>query len=189
MAYRPNLRLGVFLTRVNVHRLENHLRAQPGYAAALEPLLRAFLGCDAGASPARAVALLAELGLGPADLDIRNPIHDPANARLDFSLSYFDGTATVLEYLTTGLLADWSRGRPDRAALYSPRGLLDKYGGPSLRNRTDWPLMRWLDAQSRWVSLPYARTPFTQRVQKREPYVRGYEAQRERLCAALAPQP
>lgn len=184
-AYRPNLRLSSFLARMQVRRLTRAIVDTTEFGSKLEGFARAMMGCDGGKDSNAALGFFPELGMTKADFDLSDPYYASANDRLDFTASYFDGSATLNEMMTATILAKiGEKNAAVRAAFYS-RGLMDKYKHASARNQADWSLFQILDQQGRWFALPYMRDPYTRQIQKREFFTGIFRTQFNSVCSAL----
>lgn len=106
--YRPNTRMSILLNRWNARRIFAWLKAEPQFPRDERALARAFLGCADTDAP----ALLRNYGITARDLDLRYSYRDPRYDTLEFSDSYFDGTATLNELVAAALVEDLTLGVP-----------------------------------------------------------------------------
>jgi hypothetical protein len=171
LTFRPNLKFGSFVARLNALRAARI--AKPS-----TELLRAALGCPGAAAFSTA---LGPAGLQAGDLDPRFPDTGPRNAMLNADVSYFDGNATSRELFAARLL---EASHPELAG-ESERFLALKYAATTPPDVLDAPVIAELDRYGGWIPLPYAETALTAR-QKREPFRGGFAAHLSRICAALS---
>ena len=181
--YRPNLRFSVLLTRLNVERVFEQIRKNPLYARERDKWLAGFLNCPRSMS---FDGLLKETGVSKRDLDPRYMADDSSSESITAETAYFDGAATVNEYLASLLFADAAASRPELKAAYAPKSFNTKYRSRQKRNLLDRPyfnLMDALDAPSSWIAIPYPKGDFKKR--HRSIFMPQDQEAYEAACAAL----
>ena len=172
--YRPNLRLGEFLTRLNARRLAAIIQVHPLSRGRRSRLIYELMNCGQSTLPKEITPIVKSFGLKTADFDLRHTYDSNETHDLDFGVSYFDGSATIIEYLLGQLISN------DHDVTL--RGLDQKYALDNPRNNIDRSWFQVMDQLSLWLPLPYHATELTIQIQKREPYIMPYRIQYERIC-------
>src|SRR5581483_7258195 len=88
-------------------------------------------------------------------IDVRDEYDEPKDGAIQWTSSYFDGSASMKELLANAIFKDAVANDPAYDNAYSPRGLLAKYHRGPLVNNMDLTINARMDELGLWVPTPF----------------------------------